>query len=517
MLQVINIMNPVQIQAQAEIILRKRESERNKNYELRLAYYRENPIDYIVERLGIKRETIDWSLLPEYKNHVWDGTANPFVAMLDALVNWEWCGIEAATATSKTFIAACVVCWFLECYENSIVITTAPKESQLTLNIWKEITSLYPRFNKGHLDSLVLRMKKEVVSKKKSYEWAAFGFVAGTSEAKETEDKAQGFHAEHMLIIFEETPGIPKSIINTFKATSQAPHNLILALGNPNHQLDNLHQFCKLERVRHIRISGLDYPNIVCNNASIIPGGKSVQGIKDILNDVGSVDHPRYLSRVRGISPGQSIDSLINVQWCYSSAEKTENDVEKGLYALGVDVANSENGDQAALAFGKGAYLINVKAFQCPDANQLGKLQVRELIKRNNIDPRLVGVDGVGVGAGTINALKEYDLRVTNLMGGAAAYTIQNSAYKFKNLRSQMWWQLREDLRSGEIHIPNDEELIADLCAPTYKDNDKYIIVESKDEIKKRLGRSPNKGDAAVYWNWVRKQRRKITAGNKII
>jgi len=500
-----------QIQAEAEYHLRAREVERSKNYVTRLAFYRENPIDYMVERLGVKRESIDWLLLPEYQNHSWDGTQNPIVSMIEGLVNSEWVGVEAATATSKTFFGACIVCWFLECFENSIVITTAPKESQLTLNIWKEITSLYSRFNKGFLDTLVLRMKKEKKSGKKSFEWAAFGFVAGTREDKDTEEKAQGFHAEHMLIIFEETPGIPKSIINTFKATSQAPHNLILALGNPNHQLDNLHKFCKLKRVRHIRISGLDYPNVVLNNPNVIPGGKSNQGITDILDDVGNEDHPRYLSRVRGISPGQSIDALISVRWCYNATEK--EDVEKGLPALGVDVANSENGDQAALAFGKGPHLQKISAFQCPDSNQLGKTKVKELIIENKMDPKLVGVDGVGVGAGTINALKELNYRVTNLIGGAKAYIMPKNTYRFKNLRSQMWWQMREDLKTGDLKIPNDEELIADLCSPTYKDNDQYIIVESKDDIKKRLGRSPNKGDAAVYWNWVRKQRRKIIAG----
>jgi len=72
-------------------------------------------------------------------------------------------------------------------------------------------------------------------------------------------------------------------------------------------------------------------------------------------------------------------------------------------------------------------------------------------------------------------------------------------------------------LNNDEICIPNDEELIADLCSPTYTDNDKVMIVESKDTIKKRLGRSPNKGDAAVYWNWVRKGRRKNKLSSSLI
>ncbi|MDD4291978.1 MAG: hypothetical protein PHX51_07085 [Clostridia bacterium] len=495
---------------------RRRHKEQLKQYKSRNEYYQTHPLEWMTDRLEIRPETIDWTLLPEYFNHEWDGTPNPLKQVLDALVNNEWAGVESATACSKTFLAAAITLWFLDVFENSLVVTTAPKEAQLTLNIWKEIGSLYKKFQRGYLDTLALRMSKSEEGKKE-YKWAAIGFVAGTKSDKETEDKAQGFHAEHMLIILEETPGIPRSIINSFKLTSQAPHNLILALGNPNHHLDELHKFCKLPRVRHIRISGYDFPNIVLDNPGFIPGGKSRQGIKDILDDVGSKEAPRFLSRVRGISPAQSIDSLIAVQWCYEAVEREDYEVEKGLYALGVDVADSETGDQAALAFGKGAILFHVNAFKCPDANQLGKTKVKEHIIDYRIDPKYVGVDGVGVGAGTINALKELGYHVSNLKGGAAAEKVPKDAYAFQNLRSQMWWTMREDLKNGRICLPNDEELIADLCAPTYKDNDKNIIVESKDDIKKRLGRSPNKGDAAVYWNWVRSGRKKSKLKSSLI
>ena len=508
-------MTELQIKAAAELELRERRKKREEEFESQLSFYRNAPWHWMSDRLGIPLETIDWSLFPAYRKHKWDGTENPLMEMLKGLVNWEWVGVESATACSKTFLGAATALWFLECFPNSIVVTTAPKSTQLELHIWKEIGKLHKKFNRGYLDSLTLRMTKSKQGKKE-FEWSVVGFVAGTKADKEVEDKAQGFHAEHMLIIFEETPGIPRSIINTFKLTSQAPHNLILALGNPNHHLDQLHQFCKLPRVKHIRISGLDYPNVVLDKPSIIPGGKSRRGIQDILDDVGSVEAPRYLSRVRGISPAQTIDSLINVQWCYEAVERDDNAVPKGLYAEGVDVADSETGDMAAIAFGKGAVLIQVDAFKCPDANQLGKMQVYQHIKDYKINPKHVGIDGVGVGAGTINALKEMSIIVYNLKGGAKPIPEPGSAYTFKNLRSQMWWELREDLRKGRICLPNDEELISDLCSPNYKVNDKEIIVESKDDIKKRLGRSPNKGDAAVYWNWARKDKRKSKLKAKI-
>jgi hypothetical protein len=67
-----------------------------------------------------------------------------------------------------------------------------------------------------------------------------------------------------------------------------------------------------------------------------------------------------------------------------------------------------------------------------------------------------------------------------------------------------MYWQLREDLRNGRLILCNDEELFADLVTPKWEVRNGKICVEKKEEIKKRLGHSPNKGDAVVYWNWVR-------------
>jgi len=496
----------LQLAAEAELELRKRKIERIKNTELQRAYYRQNPVDYFVDRLGYKRESIDWQLLPQYQRHKWDGSINPLKMILDLLSKGtQRIGVESATGTGKTKLGAGIVFWFLECYENSLVVTTAPKQDQLLLHIWKEIGKMFSDFGKGDLTTLKLRMYED------SNAWVAVGFVAGVKADEESATKAQGFHAEHMLIILEETPGIPQPIITAFQNTAGAPHNIILALGNPDHQLDTLHRFCALPNVTHIRISAFDHPNVVLNDASFIPGAVSKAGLEDMLARYGSSDNPLYLSRARGISPGQSSDSLIKLQWCVDAADEKNRDrniLLNGEKALGADVANSESGDKAAVAYGQGAVLLEVNDFHCPDSNQFGKRDIYFKMKEENISPDYVGVDGIGVGAGTVNALKEMELKVISLIGSEAAVK-QKGEEEFNNLRSQMWWQMREDLRNCEIILPRDNELISDLTAPKWSIKNGKIVIENKEEIKIRLGRSPNKGDAAVYWNWVRTKRGK--------
>ena len=498
---------------------RRRELEIRKNYLAEIEIYKENPLEYFSNRLGVRPETINWNLNKEYENHKWDGSVNPFMGIINALVKRKWVGVESATGTGKTFLGALLVFWFLECFENSLVVTTAPKQEQLSLHIWKEINRLYPLLGRGDLSQLKLKMRIE------ENERMAVGFVAGIKADEESSTRAQGFHAEHMLIILEETPGIPAPVITALQNTSTAPHNLIIAFGNPDNTIDNLHTFCLQKHVEYFRISAYDHPNVVLNNPGFIPGAASREGIKRIEERFG-LDCAMTLSRTRGISPDQPRYALIRMEWIKQAIElfknkcmingKLQEENISGYYSLGVDVADSEQGDKAALALGRGEFLISVKEFQCDDANRLGKMDVRLMINQYGIRPENVGVDGIGVGAGTINALKEIGAKVTNIKGSGCPVKL-NLSEDFNNLRSQMWWQLREDLRTGKIGIVNDSSLIADLITPAWCIKNGNIVVESKEDIKKRLGRSPNKGDSVVYWNWVRTERKRKAIVNTSI
>jgi len=481
--------------------------------------WKENPLLYFQERLKVSPSTIDWTLNEGYENHIWDGTANPMMEILNALVQSKWVGVESATGTGKTFLAACILLWFLESFENSLVVTVAPKGEQLSLHLWMEVSKLFPNFNAEN-NFRLMDLQLQMIPG--TDQWNAVGFTAGvrSEEVKQSATKAQGFHKKDMLIIFEETPGIYQAIMTAFQNTSVSPHNLILALGNPDHQLDSLHKFCTKPSVQHIRISALDHPNVVTGNAMLIPGATSKMAIERMEEDYGKL-HPMYISRVHGISPAESSSALIKLDWCYKANERGIDfkDVKgnwdmsliHGTKKLGVDVANSKAGDKAAIAEGIGNILLHVLDFQCPDSNQLGhqlaNKSISEKIKQEDI-----AVDGVGVGAGTVNTLKEHNLHIYDIQSGGAPIELPGQVEQFNNLRSQMWWQAREDLRRNIVILPNDKDLFAELVMPEWTVRNGKIIVESKQDIKKRLGHSPNKGDAFVYWNWVRAVRGTVAA-----
>jgi len=437
--------------------------------------------------------------------------------------------VDDYVVTHNTFLAALIVFWFLATHENSLVFTAAPRGEQLLLGVWKEIGDLWPRFQRhfpqAELLSGKIRMQPADGSKEK---WAASAFVCGVGADEESATRAQGLHAEHMLIITEETPGIHSAIMNAFENTRSDDHNLQLSLGNPDSLHDSLHQFCMQEHVVHVRISALDHPNIVCRR-SIIGGAI---GPKRLARR--TLKYPKgsrlYQSRIRGISPAESADALIRWEWCTAAAKKwAEDSYRQGEHALGIDVANSEGGDKAAIARWQGACLTEVESFACPDASKLGERVALEA-RAEKIDPRYIGIDSVGVGASAINKMREMGLKVRHISGGRKAVpgvdtdtlwseteadlegSIRPSgptiieAERFLNLRSQVWWRLREDLRLGRVALPDDESLFMDLTTPQFTTNGSVIVVEKKEDIVKRLKRSPDKGDAAAYGNFVRRR-----------
>lgn len=471
-------------------------------YRERMAYYQTHPLDYMTHHLGFKRSDIVWSENEGYENHKWDGDRDPLLKIIETLAEGKWCGVQSGIGTGKTFLAAGICYWFLETHRNSLVVTVAPKEDQLQLNLWKEIHKLYKHCPIGELQTLDLNMNPP------SKEWICTGFVAGSKANEEIATKARGFHSEHMLIIFEEMPGIDPALLAAFENTCVGSHNLILGLGNPEHTLDTLAQFCAREDVTRVRISGYDHPNVVTGH-EVIRGAQSKWGLKRLKTKYGGDGNPFYDAQARGICPQQSTSALIQYAWCYDAIKRgQEIDWSNEKYfqgkrkTMGVDAARSDSGDKASKTLMVGEHVKYVQSFPCPDPNALG-LEIAKDIIEEKINPEFIGIDVVGPGGETAGTLKGMGHPVIGLIGGDPMVDLGGDT-EFENLRCQMWWQAREDLRLGNITIPDDKELVVDLTTPMWEAKSGKIWVESKKEYKKRLGRSPDKGDSFVYANWMR-------------
>ncbi len=130
-------------------------------------------------------------------------------------------------------------------------------------------------------------------------------------------------------------------------------------------------------------------------------------------------------------------------------------------------------------------------------------------LSRENGDCLIV-VDEIGVGGGVVDQL--YD-RGRNVMpfNGAQKADLEE---KYYNRRAEAWWETAEHFSKTELGCTRmSAELRADLCAPTYEFRQGKILIESKEAIKERLHRSPDKGDCYVMGIWGLKRAKPLVRG----
>ncbi len=182
------------------------------------------------------------------------------------------------------------------------------------------------------------------------------------------------------------------------------------------------------------------------------------------------------------------------------------------LSALGVDVAYG-GADDTVIVRRHGTWFGVPVVYSGPQATakQAGEGEAAAaLVMREHRDKAEINIDAIGYGAAAYESLKRYPLAHRIHIRGvnaAAASGIYDKSGKFPltNVRAALYWRFREALDpvSGEnLALPPDRLLEADLCSARYELSPGGIRIEAKDDIKERIGRSPDRGDACVLALW---------------
>ncbi len=199
---------------------------------------------------------------------------------------------------------------------------------------------------------------------------------------------------------------------------------------------------------------------------------------------------------------------------------------------LGVDVAGSEQGDETVIRLvsvspmgagdpppvklpphvltAGGLALMPTTEWRCRsgDPSVVADKIIEAVLQT---DAKRVNIDSIGVGFGIIGLVRERlatlglskhgrnAVRVTGVNGAARAA----DPVTYGNLRAELWWTVGRYLfERGMVDMSaadNREELEAQLLMPRYKISKGRIYAEAKEDIKARLGRSPDNADAFVY------------------
>ncbi len=175
-------------------------------------------------------------------------------------------------------------------------------------------------------------------------------------------------------------------------------------------------------------------------------------------------------------------------------------EVPAPISCLGVDVARGGK-DQTVLVARIGNWFAPLQVYP-GQATPNGPLVAAQVLAAIGDERPPVNVDVIGVGASVYDSLVAQGINVigVNFAEGTRAHD-RSGRLGFANVRAEAYWRLREALepdKGDSIALPPDPELLADLCAPRWELRTTGIQVEAKEDVKARIGRSPDKGDAVV-------------------
>lgn len=180
-------------------------------------------------------------------------------------------------------------------------------------------------------------------------------------------------------------------------------------------------------------------------------------------------------------------------------ARWTPKDVLPEQDSLGVDVARGGE-DETVISARYGSWYDELKVYPGKDTPDGHTTATFALMAQRDHAP--IHIDVIGVGAAPFDILRERGVQTIGVnVAERALGTDKTGRLHFANLRSELWWMLREALDPANnqgVALPPDKKLRADLTAPMWKLKGSIIQVESREDIVKRLGRSVDRASAVI-------------------
>lgn len=413
--------------------------------------------------------------------------------------------VKSCHASGKSFICGRIAILFLFAYVNSVVWTTAPTGRQVYNILWREIRKAHGA-SRIPLGGEMLKTRLELAE-----QWFAYGFATDKSE------NFQGTHATSgkILGIIDEASGVSSEIVSAGYSTLTSEGGRLLMVGNPNEPSGPFFEAFKLPDVFKISIPAWITPNFVANgirsaedlvrfdrekgigNARIVaPHLITPQWAMRLYNRVhGNTQDPDWLVRVEAEFPENAENVLISLALIENAQNReVELDPETSDKAIGVDPASDGvNPDRTAIVVRQGLKVLDKIVVRGEDTGQVAG---RVIALRAKLPGFHVKIDSIGIGKGVYDQVRAEGAKQG---WGSFVHKVEFGskpvdADRYENLRAEAWGNMADWLREGDIP-PDDDFREAANVQYRYTSRGR-LALESKDDMKKRIGRSPDVADA---------------------
>ncbi len=454
--------------------------------------------------------------------------------------------VASGTARGKDFLAAVAAICFMyltpkwknkELIANTKVALTAPTDRQVKNIMLPEISRL---FNRARKRGVTLPGRLNVYDIRTDFEeW----FLTGFKASEHDHEAWSGFHAVNTMFVITEASGINDSTFGAIEGNLQGNSRILLVF-NPNVTIGYAAKSQRGDRWSKFRLNSLTAPN-VRERKQIIPGQVDHEWVEDkirewttpirpdeITEEEDDFEYPEnsgqwyrpediFRIKVLGKFPKISEDSLIPEQWILLAqkrwldyhAEHGQNIQYANSLRLGVDVAGM--GRDSSVYCYRFANIVN--RFYC--TNSGGRADhmaiAGRIVTEFHIHPKSIAIiDTIGEGAGVFSRMEELELEDKKLAGRSFSCKYSSAArdfyerpltditgqYEFENKRAYLYWAVRDWLNPKNGHepmLPPGDELTKEAVEIKFffKSNGK-IMIEPKDDIKKRLGKSTDLFDS---------------------
>lgn len=442
------------------------------------------------ERSHIDNDPVLWAK-DKCKIHLWSRQAD----VARALLTNKRVAVQSSHAVGKSFLAATMASWWVDTHlpEETMVVTTAPSLDQVHAILWEEIRGLHSRAGlRGNVQ--------------KTDRWLVGDRLVGMGRKPPdyNESAFQGIHRKYVLVILDEACGIPDWLWTAIETITTSDTCRILAIGNPDDPNSKFRHVCQENDAwASFKIGAFDSPNFTGEE---VPDELrkllvSKQWVEDRKRDWGE-DNPLYIAKVLGDFPMDhpwSVVRLSDTYACRIPGTPRSKD-ELVPVQLGVDVGGG--GDETVIRERRGMVAGREWRERSDKPETVSRLILHALRETN---ASLVVVDSIGIGAGVVGELR--NLRELGAhhakVHGVNVSEKARDPLKYFNLRSQLWWEcgrLAAEQRAFDLSaMENADKTIAQLLEPQYQHDLKgRIKVEAKDDVKDRLGRSPDNADALL-------------------
>jgi hypothetical protein len=405
--------------------------------------------------------------------------------------------VRSGQGVGKTALEAALIIWFLCCRPNSRVVCTAPTRQQLHDVLWSEVAKW---LETSKVKNLLKWTKTKIYMIGQEKRWFA------TARTATKPENMQGFHEDHMLFIVDEASGVKDNIMEAIFGTLTGDDNKMLMCGNPTRTSGFFYD-------SHHKDRGTYKAHRVSSRDSKRTNKKNIEMFE---NKYGK-DSDVVRVRVGGEFPRSEPDTFIPLELAETATAREVYvqilDEDTGTWELnipdtaeleiGVDVARFGD-DETIIAPRIGAMVPYIRHYSKNDTMVTAGwvlITAKKCMEQFGRPRCTVKIDDDGVGGGVTDRVREVvreeglNITVVDCHNGGKAVDSEH----YENWGTEAWATVRDLLLSGDIQIPNDEDLIGQLSTRKYSVTSKgKVILESKKEMKKRGLRSPDRADALI-------------------